>query len=69
MECVDLGGDVLDVDRACCDCTGCSGADEKTFSSNGKEDWYGLPDAALEASEAALALSFFERPPQLSLML
>jgi hypothetical protein len=69
MACVDdLGGVIWDIDREWC-CVDVSGVDEKAFSSNEKVDSYGLPDAALEASDPVPILSFFERPPQFSRML
>jgi hypothetical protein len=69
MESVNLGGEALDVDREHCGRMGGSGAEEKTFSSNEKVDWDGLPDAALELPDPVPVLSFFGRPPQLSRML
>ena len=65
----DLGGEIWDLDRAWCGRVYVSGLDEKTLSSNVKVDSYGLPDAALEASDPVPLLSFFERPPQFSLIL
>jgi hypothetical protein len=70
MACIDdLGGDIWDIDREWRGRVDVSGVDEKAFSSNEKVDSYGLPDAALEASDPVPILSFFERPPQFSRML
>lgn len=63
---------MFDRERECCGRTCCSGVvgnKGETSSSNEKVDWYGLPEAALEASEPGPFFSLLVRPPQFSLIL
>lgn len=63
---------MFDCERECWGRIGRSGVDgnkDETSSSKEKVDWYGLPEAALEASEPVPVFSLLVRPPQFSLML